>query len=244
MLSKGKIKFVKSLQIKKYRKQEQLFVVEGEKSIRELLGSGFDTTMVLGTTDFMNSLELPGGTEAIEVSLKELQGLGEFQSNTAGLAIARMKPNRPLQIQSGEYALILDDIRDPGNLGTILRIADWYGISKVIATEETADLYNAKVISATMGSFTRVEMFYTSLPAYLQNTTFPVYGAVLDGNDVHATVFSSGGYLIIGNESRGISDEVLPYISDRITIPRYGQAESLNAAVATAIICDNLKRER
>lgn len=242
MLSKAKIKFVKSLQIKKYRKQEQLFVVEGEKSVKELLNSSFRTSMVVGTPSFLASLTVSKDVEVIEATEKELEGLGEFQSNDGGLAVAHMKPNSYLDAVAGEYALVLDDIRDPGNLGTILRIADWYGIGKIIASEETADLYSSKVISSTMGSFTRVETYYTSLTEYLKNITIPVYGALLDGSDVHKTTFASGGLLVIGNESRGISAGVIPYITHRITIPRYGKAESLNAAIATGIICDNIRR--
>lgn len=242
MLSKAKIKFVKSLQIKKYRKQEQLFVVEGGKSVKELLNSSFQTSMVVGTASFLSTLTASKDIEVIEVSEKELESLGEFQSNDGALAVAHMKPNSYLDVVAGEYALVLDDIRDPGNLGTILRIADWYGIRKIIASEETADLYSSKVISSTMGSFTRVETYYTSLPEYLKNVTLPVYGALLDGNDVHKTAFASGGLLVIGNESRGISTLVIPYVTHRITIPRYGQAESLNAAIATGIICDNIRR--
>jgi RNA methyltransferase, TrmH family len=207
------------------------------------LASSFVTTTIFGTADFLKSLSVNAEVETVEVTERDLEALGEFQSNASGLALAKMKPNLPLEVQPGEYVLVLDDIRDPGNLGTIVRIADWYGIHKVIASEETADLYNAKVISASMGSFTRVDLYYTSLPAYLQHLTLPVYGAVLDGSDVHSEAFHAGGYLVIGNESRGISPEVLPYVSKRITIPRFGEAESLNAAIATAIICDNIRRK-
>ena len=243
MLSKAKIKFVKSLQIKKYRKQEQLFVVEGAKSVKELLNSSFRTSMVIGTAYFLDSTTISQGVDVIEVGEKELEGLGEFHSNDGALAVAHMKPNDYLEVTADEYALVLDDIRDPGNLGTILRIADWYGIKKIIASDETADLYNSKVISSTMGSFTRVDTYYTSLPEYLKQMALPVYGALLDGHDVHDMVFASGGLLVIGNESRGISADVIPFITQRITIPRYGLAESLNAAVATGIICDNIRRK-
>ena len=141
--------------------------------------------------------------------------------------------------------LVLDDIRDPGNLGTIIRTADWYGINKIIASSETADFYNPKVISATMGSFTRTKIFYTGLESYLAGQTGrPIYGAFLHGNSIYQTDFSSGGFLVIGNESRGISERLEPHITERITIPRIGKAESLNAAIATAVVLDNIRRPR
>jgi TrmH family RNA methyltransferase len=244
MLSKAKIKFIKSLQIKKYRKQEQSFIVQGAKSVQELMGSDFQVVTVLGTSSFLSSLEQGLDAEVIEVSAGELADLSEFKTNDSALAVARMKPNLPLDIAAQEMALVLDDIRDPGNLGTIIRTADWYGIHKVIASDETAEFYNPKVISATMGSFIRVKMFYTDLPEYLAKANRKIYGAYLDGEDVHEVSFSKGGLIVIGNESRGISAALEEYVTDKITIPRYGHAESLNAAIATAVICDNVRRSQ
>jgi RNA methyltransferase, TrmH family len=242
MLSKANAKFIKSLQVKKYRKQEQCFMIEGAKSVLELLRSDFEVVQVLGTRDFLESIRHSAAGELIEVSDAELQGLGEFQTNNSALAVARMKPNNTINVADQEFALVLDDIRDPGNLGTIIRTADWYGIHKIIASAETADFYNPKVISATMGSFTRVNVFYTELPQYLAGVQHKVFGAFLDGKNIHEVSFASGGLVVIGNESRGISPALDTYITDKITIPRYGEAESLNAAIATAIICDNLRR--
>jgi TrmH family RNA methyltransferase len=243
MISKANIKFIKSLQIKKYRKQEQCFIVEGAKSVQELLNSDFEITQLLATSDFLGKLkERQTGAEIIEVSAKELEGIGEFQTNESALAIAKMKSNKKIDAGVNEFALVLDDIRDPGNLGTIIRTADWYGIKKIIASEETADFYNSKVISATMGSFTRTEIFYTALEDYLSSISHKVYGAFLDGRNVHEFNFGQGGLIVIGNESHGISQSIAKYITDRITIPRYGKAESLNAAIAAAIICDNVRR--
>jgi TrmH family RNA methyltransferase len=242
MLSKAKIKFVKSLQIKKYRKQEQLFVVEGAKSVKELLNSSFEVVTLIGVSDFLHSLDLQPGIETIAATDTELEQLGSFQSNDTVLAVARMKSNDHLRIDDHEFALVLDDIRDPGNLGTILRTADWFGIKKVIASQESADLYNPKVITASMGSFTRISAFYTALPAYLANYKNNVFGTYLDGVDIHKTDFGKGGLLLIGNESHGISESLASFVTQRVTIPRFGGGESLNAAVATAIICDNLRR--
>jgi len=246
MISKATIKFIKSLQIKKYRKQEQCFVVEGAKSVLELLQSDFETTLIVGTNEFINQLKNPK-TDVIPVTEKELQGLGEFQTNTGVLAVARMKANdRPVISENG-LGLVLDNIRDPGNLGTIVRIADWYGIHAIIASEETADFYNSKVITSSMGSFTRLQVYYTDLSKYLKERDvceLMVWGAFLDGQNVHDCNFENGGLIVIGNESKGISPEVEKLITRRITIPRYGNAESLNAAIAAGIICDNVRRKK
>lgn len=242
MLSKAKIKFIKSLQLKKYRKQEQCFVVQGAKSVQELIASDFEVVMLLGTPDFLSAHRPAGKVEVDEVTEKELVGLSEFQSNDTALAVAKMKPNDPVKVGTGEFALVLDDIRDPGNLGTIIRTADWFGITRIIASDETADVYNPKVISATMGSFTRVEIFYTDLEDYLSGVKHKVYGAYLDGSDVHRMSFGEEGLILIGNESRGISPSLERYVTDKVTIPRYGHAESLNAAIATAVICDNIRK--
>lgn len=246
MISKGRIQYIKSLQVKKYRKQEQCFVVEGAKGVRELIRSDFDVKLVCATRAFIESTPALKAlrTELIEVGEKTLAGLGSFQTNDSAVAVAGMKANEPYEVSPGEIALALDDIRDPGNLGTIIRTADWYGITKIIASEETADFYNPKVISATMGSFTRTRFFYTSLPDLLRSAKCDVFGAFLQGEDVHATDFQKGGLVVIGNESNGISHEVGKYVSRKITIPRIGSAESLNAAVAAAVILDNAMRQR
>ena len=242
MLSKAKIKLIRSLQIKKYRQHEQLFVVEGAKSVAELLKSDFVVELIAGTAEYLSTISMPAGLLE-EVGPKELESLGLFQSNESTLAVARMKPNEPFTPASREFVLALDDVRDPGNLGTIVRTADWFGIHRIVASNETADLYNTKVISATMGSFTRVRLFYTDLQAYLPTLSGRVFGAYLDGQDVHHMDFGDGGVVVIGNEARGISHGVAQYVTDKITIPRYGRAESLNAAIATAVICDNIRRQ-
>lgn len=242
MISKAKIKFIKSLQIKKYRKQEQCFVVEGAKSTRELLLAGFNVALLAGTSDFLDQVRgmLSNVGEVVEVSPVEMKGLGTFQTNETALAVVEMRPNRPLQVAGNEFGLVLDEIRDPGNLGTIIRTADWFGISKIIASEDTADFYNPKVISASMGSFTRVEVYYTALPSYLQNSGKVIFGTFLEGEDVHKVDFGNGGLIVIGNEAHGVSPQVARLVNRRITIPRAGRAESLNAGIATAIVLDNL----
>lgn len=237
MLSKAKIKFIKSLQIKKYRKQEQCFIVEGAKSVQELLASNFEIVMLVATKPFLPSLKSKYTFEIIEATEKDLHGLGEFQTNDAALAVARLRPNVPLSVGADEFALILDDIKDPGNLGTMIRTADWFGITKVIASQETADLYNAKVISATMGSFTRVNVYYTDLEEYLRHSKLPVFGAYLQGIDIREASFGRGGLIVIGNESKGIRPSLEQFVGHKITIPRIGKAESLNAGIAAGILC-------
>ncbi len=245
MLSKARIKFIKSLQLKKYRKQEQCFVVEGRKSVQELLKSDFKIEQLLITQEFeqenRSSFKAFKG-EVVEVKSTELAGLGEYSTNDAALAIVCMKPNQAPVIKSEGFILMLDDIRDPGNLGTILRTADWYGINSIIASEETAEVYNGKVIQSSMGSFTRINIFYTSLEQYLSSTDISVFGTFLDGQNAHEVNFGSTGIIVIGNEANGISKEVEKFVTKRITIPRFGRAESLNAAIATAVICDNIRR--
>jgi RNA methyltransferase, TrmH family len=244
MLQRTK-KLIKSLQVKKYRKEEQSFVVEGAKSVLELLASDFEIIVVAASPAFMNdnAAALRAAGVGIEQSTEnELTAAGTLQTNDAAIAVAKMKPNLRPVIKQNEFIIALDDIRDPGNAGTIIRTADWFGIKNIIASEETADFYNSKTISATMGSFCRVNFFYTSLPEFLSSSSHKKYGAFLEGEDVHKIVFGSGGIIVIGNESNGISNEVKNHIDQKITIPRHGLAESLNAGVSAAIILDNVRR--
>ncbi|MDJ1472949.1 RNA methyltransferase [Cytophagaceae bacterium DM2B3-1] len=247
MLSQKWTKLIKSLQVKKYRKLEQSFVTEGGKSVLELIQSDYKVTIVLVTARFKdeNSEILRSKNFAVEVvSEEELEKLGTFQSNNAALAVAEMKPNQILLPKSNEMLLALDGIQDPGNLGTIIRIADWYGIKKLICSEDTVDFYNPKTISATMGSFTRTQLYYCNLVNYLNEYKSDIisYGAFLEGKSVYETDFTSSGVIVMGNEAHGIRPELEPVIAKKINIPRFGSAESLNVAIATAIICDNWRR--
>jgi RNA methyltransferase, TrmH family len=157
-----------------------------------------------------------------------------------------MRENKFFSADENEFVLVLDDIRDPGNLGTILRIADWYGIKKVICSENTVDFYNPKVISASMGSFTRIKIYYSEISKYIENidkkVNIEIIGTFLNSENVHRFDFPTSGYIVLGNESNGISTEVEKYITKKITIPRFGHAESLNVGIATAVVLDNLKR--
>ena len=219
-------------------------MVEGAKSATELLYADFQITLLAATPSFINQHVkrlTHKGLEIIPCSEKELSAAGSLQTNNAALAVVRMKPNRPPLLSDGEFVVVLDDIRDPGNLGTIIRTADWYGIKHVIASSETADFYNPKTISASMGSFLRVSLFYTSLTDYLKDAP-GVYGTFLEGTTIHELNFGKGGFIVVGNESNGISAEVSRLVHHKIMIPRYGGAESLNAGMATAIVLDNLRR--
>lgn len=246
MISKARIKYIKSLQVKKYRKEEQLFLVEGAKSVEELLNSDFVVTWVAATESFQaaNSRLLKArALELITTSDAELTGISSLQSNNGALAIAQIKTNNPPVAQPAEMILVLDDIRDPGNLGTIIRTADWYGIRNIVASEETADFYNPKTISATMGSFCRMNFYYANLEQYLSSVSGLIYGAYLRGENIHRMTIPRGScHLVIGNESRGIAEGLEKFIQHKITIPSFGNAESLNAGVATGILLDNFRR--
>jgi TrmH family RNA methyltransferase len=248
MLSKNQIKYYKSLQIKKFRQIHQSFTVEGAKSVIELLSSDFEVEMVAVTTEFAaehSEFLESTGVSIVVASADDLAQIGSYQSNNACVAIAKTKENRFIDVQGKEFVLVLDDIRDPGNLGTILRIADWYGFPKIVCSESTTDFYNPKVIAASMGSFTRVHVYHTDLSAYFdQATQAPVVGTFLDGASVYEfTVPTTGGYLVLGNEANGIGEVAAARVDNRLSIPRFGAAESLNVGIATAVICDNIRRQ-
>lgn len=239
MISKQQQKYIQSLHNKKYRTEYGEFLVEGEKGLEELLASDFEIVRVFCSEEF--SAGHPGINDAVIAPASAIAAVSTFKSNSAGVAIVKQK--RPSPPQNFErVTLILDNIHDPGNLGTIVRLADWYGIRNVICSPETVEFYNPKVISSTMGSFTRVNVFYTPLPVFLKEFGFPVYGADLEGTNVHQHRFEEKTGLVIGSESHGISPEVSALLTAKITIPRFGAAESLNAAMATGIILDNIFR--
>lgn len=247
MLTRNQLKDVKALQQKKHRREQGLFVVEGGKSVQEVLASDFAVTAVYATAAYAPELEAGCRTRRLDVqqaTAAQLVEMGSYESNDTALAVVRMREPKPVRLAPGEYALALDDIRDPGNLGTILRTADWYGIGQILCSPETAEVYNPKVIAASMGSFTRVAVHYLDLAAFLaEHATLASYGAFLGGADVHAEAFDPrGGLIVVGNEAHGIAPSLAPMIRRRVTIPRYGRAESLNAGLATAVLLDNLRR--
>jgi TrmH family RNA methyltransferase len=245
MFTKNQAKLIKSLREKKNRIELGLFLVEGEKSVSELLNSDFEIDFLLTTTEFFDKYgeKIREKSKSYEIINQfELEKVGTFETNDSALAVVKQKANTSFEIKDNEIVIVLDEIKDPGNLGTIIRIADWYGIKNIVASKETVDFYNPKVITATKGSFSRVNIFYTDLKNFLSAQKLPIIGAFLNGEDIHKTEFPKSGIIVMGNESNGINKEMEKLITQKITIPSYGKAESLNVAIATAIVLDNWKR--
>ncbi|MBP6884526.1 MAG: RNA methyltransferase [Candidatus Pacebacteria bacterium] len=234
-------KIIKALQQKKYRQETKKFLVEGSKNVAELLQSTYPIDNLYVTAEFKVTYKEILGKHKIQpqlVDANELKAFGSLEHNDGALAIARQKDAKIPKCTEG-ITIVLDDIRDPGNLGTIIRIADWYGIRDIVCSNSCVDWHNPKVISASMGSFTRVNGYYTELPAFLKQQKAPILGGFMDGKSTHTYKFPTSGILVIGSESHGISKEVAKCITEKITIPKIGGAESLNAGVATAVILDN-----
>ncbi|MEP3387072.1 MAG: RNA methyltransferase [Reichenbachiella sp.] len=242
MISNRESKFIKSLQLKKFRQLENQFVVEGAKNVLELLQSDLEVIKVFGTADFLTkhqdtlSKHSELLTEAKEADLKKV---GSFTSNNAALALVKIPEQT--EINSSQSILAFDRIKDPGNLGTVIRIADWYGFKQIVCSPESVDCYNPKVISATMGSFARVQVHYADLGELLQNSAH-VYGTTLQGDNIHELKFQEPAIVVFGNESEGLAEELKQYLTQEVYIPGYGGAESLNVAVSTAVFCDNFRR--
>jgi RNA methyltransferase, TrmH family len=245
MLTKNEIKEIQYLHTKKGRTEKAKFLVEGAKNVLELLNSNFQVEKLYLSDLFYKENKNTLDTQNIPieiVSVSDLEKLSTLQSNNAALAIVHTKPNEEFFAEN-DWVLVLDQLQDPGNLGTIIRIADWYGISKIVCSANTVELYNPKTIMATMGSFTRVKLYYTQLPQYLnQLSADSVWLTAMEGQSVYSLAFESSGYLVIGNEANGISEELLSSYSNKVTIPKKGGAESLNAGIATAIVLDNIFR--
>lgn len=218
-----------------------MFVAEGPKLVEELLQSNFAIQTIYATPEWMEQHTTPGRPVNIrEVQPEELARISHLQTANQVLALVKQRPEGELPSLKNQLSLVLDGIQDPGNLGTIIRIADWFGIRQVIASTDTVELYNPKVIQSTMGSFIRVQVWYTELEPVLHAAGIPVYGALLQGEAVHRCSKVTEGLLVIGNESKGIRAPLLPLVTHAVTIPRLGGAESLNAAVATGILLSHL----
>jgi TrmH family RNA methyltransferase len=240
MVSKNQIKFISSLHLKKNRIANQLFIAEGVKVIQELLKSNFILEHLYCTEPLFDEVN---STLKSIISESDLKKISTLSSPNNCLAVFKIPVATPI-IEEG-IILALDDIRDPGNLGTILRLCDWFGISQVICSEKTVDLYNPKVVQATMGSIARVNLSYVDLNLFLQKTTLPVFGTFMEGENVYKQSLPKEAIIIMGNEANGISQEIEKTIQNRITIPRFGNlqlTESLNVATATAIILSEFRR--
>lgn len=242
MISKNQLKLLRALGQKKQRKAHGLFLVQGEKNVLELAKSALAVQQIFATEEFLaqHGKEL-ASFECIEASLDDLTKASTLVSNNAAIAVVEI-PRVEIPLAQG-LMIALDGVSDPGNLGTIIRVADWYGIKHIVASSDCADPYNPKTISATMGSFGRVQVSLVDLPSYLEQANVPVYGAFLEGESVHKTAFSAQGILLMGSESHGVREQASKFVTDKITIPAFGGAESLNVAMATGIILDNMRRQ-
>ena len=239
MLSKSQIKFITSLQQKKYRKEHQMFLVEGVKTIEEFLNSQYDLHQLYVTDQTLFSAQNP--VFILDQHMKKITCL---KSPSPALAVFKMK-HETINLNADELIVALDDVRDPGNLGTIIRLCDWYGITNVICSENTVDCYNAKVIQATMGSLTRVSVQYTALASLLASNKIESFGTFMEGENIYQTALPEKGIIVFGNEANGIRQEVAQQVSRQLSIPRFGsqqKTESLNVAMATAIVLSEFKR--
>jgi len=246
MLSKSQINLLKSLQQKKFRREHGLFIVEGHKSITEFVNSAYPVEAIYYTHSFDSKvLKLSQKINFCEISVTELEKVSSLKTPQDALALVKI-PEWPVLLYEqlkGKFSLVLDGIQDPGNLGTIIRIADWFGIDHIICSEDTVDAYNPKVVQACMGSLARVKVHYTSLTEFLPKIKLPVFGALLDGENIYDTDFGQEGLIVMGNEGNGLRPEIQKMVHKAITIPRIGKAESLNVAIATALFCSEITRE-
>jgi TrmH family RNA methyltransferase len=250
MISKNQLKYVRQLEQKKYRKREGLFVAEGVKVVNDLL-LRYQPKMLFATHEYLETHPLQNATfETIEVSTDELTRLSFLQHPQQVLALFPIPTiNYNLSTTDSQLSLALDGVQDPGNLGTIIRIADWFGIENIYCSEDTVDAWNPKVVQATMGSISRVNLIYIDLLQMLDNlpSDFPVYGTFLDGKNIYEESLSQEGLVIMGNEGNGISDAVRSRVNRRLLIPDFHQgetADSLNVAIATAITCSEFRRRK
>jgi TrmH family RNA methyltransferase len=241
MLTKAELHRLRSLREKKSREELGLFVVEGEKVVAELLAAQFPFTALYVTG--RAAFAAPSSIRLVEITPAEMARASHFPTPSGVLAVGPISrpPLAPGALDRG-LTLALDGVQDPGNVGTLLRIADWFAFDRVLLSPDCADLFHQKVINASMGSFARVRVHAADLPAVLAATTAPILGCDLAGEDVHALPPLPDAIVVIGSEGRGLSPGVAACVSRRVTVPRLGDAESLNAAVAAAIVCDNLRR--
>ena len=239
MLSKNQQKIIQKLQQKKYRNELGLFVVEGKKGILEFVQAGFKVEAIFATSLFSEQLNKFPLTL---ISKEELSKISTLKNPDEGVAIFH-QPKRKGILQEG-LILALNNIQDPGNLGTLIRLCDWFGIETLLCSEQTVDCYNPKVVQASMGSLSRVEVHYLPLAGFLVTCDLPVYVATLEGENLYTTTFPEDCVIVLGNEANGVSPEVTALANGAITIPRFGrrqQAESLNVAMAGAIIMSQVK---
>ena len=239
-LSKNNLKLITSLQQKKYRQKHKLFVAEGVKVVNELLNSSVCALHIFTTEDFF---VIPEEVRLTIISDNELKKISTLKNPNKVLGLFKIPEEN--ELNEAGLVVALDEVNDPGNLGTIIRLCDWFGVSELICSKNTVDCYNQKVVQSTMGSLTRVSVSYVDLPKFLSNTQLPVYTADMDGENVYKSTLPEKAVLVMGNEANGISDEISEIVKHKLTIPRFGeikQTESLNVATATAILLSEFKR--
>ena len=246
MISKNQIKYIRQLEQKKFRKRENCFVAEGPKVVGDLMHQ-YQPKAIFATEDW-NGIELTGPVPVSHVTDEELRRISFLQTPQQVLALFPIPEHTSyLSPLTSHLYLALDSVQDPGNLGTIIRIADWFGIDTIFCSEDTADAYNPKVVQATMGSLAHVHIIYTDLLQLFETlpNDFPVFGTLLDGEDIYQQPLSNYGIIVMGNEGNGISEAVRQRVTHRLLIPNFHQgpsAESLNVAIATAITCSEFRR--
>ena len=247
MISKNLIKYIRSLENKKTRNSEGLFIAEGPKVVGDLM-EYYKPVKIIATTNWLEQNRLITNADTFAVTEEELRKVSLLQHPQQVLALFPI-PDTPLpDVDNHSLILALDNIQDPGNLGTIIRIADWFGITAIVCSQNTADIYNPKCVQATMGSIARTNIVYTELEEWLDNlpADYPVYGTFLNGNNIYKEQLSNHGIIIMGNEGNGISEKVGQYVNKRLLIPNYPEgrptADSLNVAIATAITCAEFRR--
>lgn len=246
MLSKSQVSFLKSLQQKKFRSEHGVFLVEGHKSVNEFIDSDYHIETIYHTYNSEpNLLKLSRKINFQGISLNDLEKISSLK--TPQDVVAQVKiPSWPTlnnTILQKKFSIVLDGVQDPGNMGTIIRTADWFGIKNIICSADTVDVYNPKVVQATMGSLSRINVYYTDLEPFLTKIQLPVFGALLDGSNIYNTDFGDEGLIVMGNEGNGLRPEIKKLIQHAVTIPRFGKAESLNVGVATAIFCAEIGRK-
>jgi len=240
MLSKNQLKFIRSLKKKKFRQTHQLFLAEGIKVVEELIKSPFLVHQLYATESYSNTLNV---SDIQLISDKELGLVSDFSSPNQILGIFEIPKSKDL-VKEG-ITVVLDEINDPGNLGTIIRLCDWFGVTQLVCSENTVDCYNQKVVQASMGSLTRVSVNYIDLVSYLANEKRTIYGTFLKGENIYASKLEKNAVIVLGNEANGISNEIEQLVHEKITIPQFGEqqnTESLNVAMSTAIILSEFKR--
>lgn len=239
-LSKNHIKLITSLQQKKYRKKHKLFVAEGIKVVNEFLNSDFKIHQLFCIDDFSTSIS---DDKVVRISSKELQKISQLKTPNKVLGLFKIPSEKTIEKKG--LLLALDDINDPGNLGTIIRLCDWFGVTQLICSKNTVDCYNQKVVQASMGSLTRVKIAYIDLPTFLKNTKLSTFIADMEGENIYKTTLPKEAILIMGNEANGISKEIEILVTNKLSIPQFGnsqQTESLNVATATAILLSEFRR--